>query len=257
LREVVHTQESLHAEQLLAERELTRQAEENASILLEQRNIAQLMYSNSDTALSVLQEQLKRERSVMEHEIRALREACTGTPTNTRGQLSLMSAEHIGDSQNTLQLLTSAGKTFQEIGESVSSFLHDWESLRMKELQTLSQICEKIESDHRQAQQYHNPRVLQELAENVNILVRTAGDRKGHRYEQNTANYSSHYSLESEETPISSRILSGNGVSPSLQPWTNPAPSSHLSTQSRSDSGNVLASLLLFGSDSNQSGNTL
>merc|ERR1711879_672738 len=74
LRKLPALQKEVYDKLLQAEKIEQEQSEKNAAILLKQRDAAQLMFSNSENALAALNEQLTKERSILQAEMRAVRE---------------------------------------------------------------------------------------------------------------------------------------------------------------------------------------
>ena len=101
----------------------------NTKILIDQRNAAQLMYTNSESSVLALQHQLAAEQKVLANEVKALKQLSGGVTSDAHVLLSKL--------ENVIQGLES----------SVSSVLLDWDAAKTKELLALSQLCEYIESN--------------------------------------------------------------------------------------------------------------
>jgi len=143
LRKLPALQKEVYDKLLQAEKIEQEQSEKNAAILLKQRDAAQLMFSNSENALAALNEQLTKERSILQAEMRAVREGFS-KQTNYKGQLCLPGADSpVQESPATL--LARLDQELSDLGKMVSLALCNWEELRNGELVALRDLCELIE----------------------------------------------------------------------------------------------------------------
>ena len=198
---------------------LREQSEENAKILIEQRNVAQVMYTQSESTLLSLRQQLSTKQQLLESELRKL-------------------SQESGNSKDKT-LLDTLEKTIKKLDENVTKSLHDWENSRGDLLLKLNGLCEYIDNCNAFTNEQNDS--LVQLVKKLNEFIDGYSPSNNEVIKNNTSdNHVNHINhIGHSSSPLQDIIMPHRTIS---------EPVMNISNGIKNGSNDNFTSLLLYGS---------